>query len=64
MCLSYGELVAIDDSWNKWKQEHNGRRDAGACFDFIAEECAEVYPSEAEQIEIFTYIGYIEEAEA
>ena len=63
MCLSYGECAAIEDEWGKWKADHGGNGTADSALRFIDEVCAEVYPEEEEQDEIFCYIGCLEERE-
>lgn len=61
--LSYGEMAAIESEWAKYKERHGikGFADADVALAFIEEECAEVYPTQDEQDEIFTMIGLIEE---
>ena len=61
--LSYGEMAAIEDEWAKYKERQGikGFADADVALAFIEEECAEVYPTQDEQDEIFTLIGCIEE---
>lgn len=59
--LSYGEIAAIQDEWEKFKKR-TGRNDAGAAWEFIETECAGVYDTEEEQNEIFTEISALEES--
>lgn len=61
MCLSYGEVACIEEMWEDWKKEHGGDGSPESAYEFIEKECAEVYPSEEEQDEIFAEIGCLEE---
>ena len=58
--LSYGEIVAISDEWEKFK-ERTGRSDADAAWEFIETECEGVYDTDEEREEIFSYISTLEE---
>ena len=58
--LSYGELVAISDEWEKFKKKA-GRSDADTAWEFIETECKGVYDTDDEKDEIFAYISSIEE---
>ena len=61
--LSYGECVAIEEEWNKFKQEHGGDGSPSMAQQFVNEECSEIY-NEEECNEIFDYIGCLEEDES
>ena len=63
MCLSYGECSVIESEWESWKERHDNDGSAGSALRFIDEMCAEVYPDEEDQDEIFCYIGCLEERE-
>lgn len=58
--LSYGEIVAIEQEWNKFKKK-TGRSDADAAWEFIETECKGVYDSEEEKDHVFALIGTLEE---
>ena len=59
--LSYGELVAIEDEWQKFKKK-KGSNDADTAWEFIETECKGVYDTDEEKDAIFAYIGSLEES--
>ena len=58
--LSYGELVAIEDEWKKFK-EKKGDSSAETAREFIETECKGVYDTDEEKEDVFAYISAIEE---
>lgn len=65
MSFSYGEMAAIAEEWQNWKMKHGYNKfefcDANEAWEFIEEECADVYPEEEEQEEIIGVVGIYEE---
>ena len=58
--LSYGEIYAISDEWEKYKKKVN-KSDADTAWEFIETECKGVYDTDEEKDEVFSLISSIEE---
>ena len=58
--LSYGEICAISDEWEKYKKKVN-KSDADTAWEFIETECKGVYDTDEEKDEVFSLISSIEE---
>lgn len=63
--LSYGEIVTIEDEWNKFKSKKGvkGKADPSLAWEFIDTECKGVYDSDDERDEIFSLISTFEESD-
>lgn len=60
--LSYGEVVAIQDEWEKFKKRKGiAHGEADDAWEFIETECKGVYDTDEEKDEVFSLIGSIEE---
>lgn len=63
--LSYGECAAIENEWERFKEEKGvvGHGDAALAMEFMDTECKGVYDTEEERSAVFGYIGCLEERE-